>query len=100
MASFRTIPFIQGKVLQECGLLYIHCVSKDDSVVRVMNLPCLELVCREIHVSFIDKLGERRVALLPQHNGRGINIENLLENASSPVLASVISSCEIKVSVI
>lgn len=70
MASFNTIPGDSASALQNCHMLYVHCISKENFIARPRDLSFMELVCREVHVSFLDKMAERRVALFPTSNGR------------------------------
>ena len=46
-------------------LVYIHCVSKENFNVTLKGFTCISLICREIHVSFVDAMDERRIALVP-----------------------------------
>ena len=66
MASFNTIPGESASALQNCRMLYVHCISKENFIARPRDLSCVEFVCREVHVSFLDKMAERLVALLPE----------------------------------
>ena len=61
MASFRTLRQVQSKALEKSSLLYVHCVSEVDMKIVIINLECVELLCREVHVSFINNLAGRRV---------------------------------------
>ena len=47
--------------------MYLHCISKENFIAWPRDLSCVELVCPEVHVSFMDKMAERRVALSSQH---------------------------------
>ena len=51
MAHFRTIRGKQASLLKENKLLLVHCVSKQSLVLIPDGLPCVELECREVHVS-------------------------------------------------
>ena len=74
MASFNTIPGESASALQNCRMLYVHCISKENFIARRRDLSCMELVCREVQVSLLDKMAERRVALTyfkwPSQRGR------------------------------
>ena len=96
MASFMSVTGECANVLQNFPLLFVHCVSKEDFPVRPLGLGCVHLVCRQVHVSFVDKMAERRVSLVPRSNGC-VRVEDLFANANSPVLISLLSSCDMKV---
>ncbi|KXJ13634.1 hypothetical protein AC249_AIPGENE27160 [Exaiptasia diaphana] len=95
MVSIESVSQNTAQFLQNSKLMYVHCVSKEDYKIRLSSLMCLDLICREIHISFIDNLTERRVALVPKHNGRH-NMDDLFQNLESPTLISVESSCDIE----
>lgn len=97
MASISIVPENMAESLQNESLIYVHCVAKADFEVRIPSLLCLSITCREIHVSFIEKLSERRVALVPKHNGLA-DVDDIFQNIDCPALISVKSSCDIKVS--
>ena len=63
MASFQVVRGVNVTSFQNSEQIYVHCVSEVDFHLTLVDLPCLQLVCREIHISFIDKMEERRVAL-------------------------------------
>ena len=52
MAHFRTIRGKQASPLKENKLLLVRCVSKQPLVLIPDGLPCVELECREVHISF------------------------------------------------
>ena len=96
MASFMAVDGHCANVLRNSPLVNVHCVSKEDFIVRALGLGCIDLVCRQVHLSFVDKMAERRVALVPCTNGR-VDVEGLFGTANSPVLISILTSCELKV---
>ena len=96
-ACLRTIKQNQASFLKNSSLVYIHCVSKDDFLITLAHLSCVKLICREIHLSFIEKMNERRVALVPVVvDGR--NIDDIFKDLKSPALIRILSSCDTKVS--
>ena len=99
MASFNTIPGDSASALQNCHMLYVHCISKENFIARPRDLSFMELVCREVHVSFLDKMAERRVALLPASNGRH-NVDVLFASETTPALVSLKTSCDFTVRMI
>ena len=70
MKSRRAIECFQTSrsstsALDNNELVYIHCVSKENFSVTLKDFTCTSLICREIHVSFVDAVDERRIALVP-----------------------------------
>ena len=53
------------EVFKGRALLYVHCVSDEDLTLIPLKFSCIQVVCREIHVSFTEELSVRRVALTP-----------------------------------
>ena len=105
MASFNTIPGESASALQNCRMLYVHCISKENFIARPRDLSCVELVCR-VHVSswtitlLLDKMAELgRIALLPAANGRH-NVDVLFASESTPALVSLKTSCDFTVRMI
>ena len=96
MAHFRTIRGKQASTLKENKLLLVHCVSKQPLVLIPDGLPCVELECREVHVSSMDSLNVRRIALFPSMVN-GVNIDEMFVDCDSPTLVEVHSSCVFKV---
>ena len=98
MAHFRTIRGKQASPLKKNKLLLVHCVSKQPLVLIPDGLPCVEreLECREVHVSFMDSLNVRRIALFPSMVN-GVNIDEMFVDCDSPTLVEVHSSCVFKV---
>ena len=99
MASCNTIPGESASALQNCRMLYVHCISKENFITWPRDLSCMELVCWEVHASFLDKMAERRVALLPASNGRH-NVDVLFASESIPALVSLKTSCNCTVRMI
>ena len=96
MANFRTIRGKKASVLNEHELLFVHCVSKQPLMLIPDGLPCVELECREVHVSFMNSLDVRRIALFPSVVN-GIKIDEMFADCSSPTLIEMHSSCVLKV---
>ena len=86
------------KCAAELSLVYVYCVSKEDFPVFPVGLGCVGLICRQVHVSFVDKMEERRISLIPLSNGRR-RVEEMFANVNKPVLIPVRSSCDLKVSI-
>ena len=97
IASFTVVRGESATAFQNSPLLYVFCVSKEDFPTRPIGLPCVNLVCRQVHVSFVNKMSERRISLVPLKNGR-VGMEDVFSNVSSPVLISLRASCDYKVS--
>ena len=94
--SFNTIPGESASALQNCRMLYVHCISEETFIARPHDLSCMEPVCREVHVSFLDKMAERRVALLPVSNGRQ-KVDVFFASESTPALVSLKTTCDFTV---
>ena len=76
--------------------LYVHCFDlKVEKILHLKSLPCLEFYMVMGHISFPDKLTERR-AVLFLHSDK--NVSKLREQ-SSPAIIEVKSSCIHTVSV-
>ena len=74
-------------------------VSDEDLTLIPLKFSCIQVVCREIHVSFTEELSVRRVALTPTMvNGK--HISEFFNGLRSPVLVHVDSSCDFRVSFI
>lgn len=98
MASFKTIPGESASALQNCRMLYVHCISKENFIARLRDLSCVKLLCRKVHVSFLVKMAEGRVAL-PGSNGPN-NVDVLFASESTPALVSLKTSCDFTVGMI
>ena len=97
MSTFRTHPTEQADVVKNEPLYFVHCVSKDDFTVLPSSITCVEVLCREIHVSLPVSLHIRRVALSPSFVGN-MAISDLFDGVRSPCLVRVDSSCNFTVS--
>ncbi|KAL9964400.1 hypothetical protein ACROYT_G028037 [Oculina patagonica] len=95
MASFVEVLGECATVFQNTPLLYVYCICKEDFPVCPLGLPCVELVCRQVHVSFVDKMTERRISMVPLNNGR-VQMEDVFNNARSFALISLRTSCNLK----
>ena len=98
MASFVTVRAKTANALRNDRLLHVYCVSEEDFPVCPVGLSCVDLVCRQVHVSFVDKMEERRISLVPLSNGR-LRVEEMFANVNNPVLISVRLSCDLKVTI-
>ena len=95
-ARLRTVKQNQASFLKNSTLVYVHCVSKDDFPIGLAHFGCVKLICREIHLSFIDKMNETRVALVPFVVDE-TKIDEMFENVKSPALIRILSSCDTEV---
>ena len=95
-ACLRTVKQNQASFLKNSSLVYVHCVSKDDFPIGLAHFSCVKPICREIHLSFIDKMNERRVALVPVVVD-GTRIDEIFEDVKSPALIRILSSCDTEV---
>ena len=95
MASFTVIRGERATAFQNSPLLHVFCVSKEDFLTRPIGWPCVNLVCRQVHVSFVNKMSERTISLIPLKNGR-VGMEDVFSNVSSPMWISLRASCDYK----
>ena len=65
MECFQTSRSSTSSVFENNKLIYIHCVSKENFSVTLKGFTCISLICRDIHVSFLDSMDERRRAVVP-----------------------------------
>ena len=93
MASFRGN---KATDLNGCDHLYVYCVTKERLEPLVQGMSCLELECCELHVSFVDSLDIRRIALCPSVVN-GVKVEEMFANGNSHSLIEIYSSCDFKV---
>ena len=54
-----------GRGFKSRPLLFVHCVSDKDLTLIPLKFSYIQVVCREIHVTFTEELSARRVALTP-----------------------------------
>ena len=80
---------------RERKLIYLHCfdLGAQESV-QFDQFPCLQVKLVLGHVSFPEKIAERRMCCFLFQE----KVINLLKNRRSPVLLEVINSCNNKVS--
>lgn len=97
MAVFRSIVGKNAMVFDTHELIYVHCVSKQTLDVIPDGLSCVKLRCREIHISFLDKLDVRLIALCLS-TVSGNEIDHLFAETSSPALIKLNASCNFRVS--
>jgi len=58
MACFHTCLDSVASAFKSTKLVYIHCVSKENFAVAVKGFTCVSLVCREIHISYVESMDE------------------------------------------
>ena len=97
--AVKANPNAMAKVFKGRPLLFVHCVSDEDLTLIPLKFSCIQVVCREIHVSFTEELSVQRVALTPiMVNGK--HISEFFNGLRSPALVHVDSSCDFRVSFI
>ena len=64
MACFHTLDSV-ASAFKSTELVYIQCVSEENFAVTVKGFTCVSLVCREIHISYVECMDERRRVLVP-----------------------------------
>ena len=95
MASFVAIDGECASAFQNSPLFYVYCVSKEDFPVCPIGLPCVGLMSRQVHVSFVDGMAKRRIALVALNNGR-VQMEDLFCNVRSSLLISLRTTNELQ----
>ena len=96
MANFRTVRGTKASALDSHELLYIHCVSKERFELVPYGFECVKIECCELHISFLDSLDVRRIALCPSIVN-GLKIEEAFAGCDSPTLIQMHSSCDFRV---
>ena len=56
---------LRGFAFKGTDLIYIHCVSNENFVTTVKGLTFVSLVCREVHISYVENICKRRRSLFP-----------------------------------
>ena len=97
--AVKANPNAMAEVFTRRPLLFVHCVSDENLTLISLKFSCIQVVCREIHVTFTEELSGRRVALTPvMVNGK--HISQFFNGLRSPALVHVDSSCDFRVSFI
>ena len=70
MACFHTclneLPSeLRGFAFKGTDLIYIHCVSNENFAVTVKGFTFVSLLCREVHISYVENISKRRRSLIP-----------------------------------
>ena len=56
---------LRGFAFKGTDLIYIHCVSNENFAVTVKGFTFVSLVCREVHISYVENICKRRRSLFP-----------------------------------
>ena len=54
-----------GFAFKGTDLIYIHCVSNENFAITVKGFTFVSLVCREVHISYVENVCKRRRSLFP-----------------------------------
>lgn len=73
--------------------VYLFCVESEEECLNLEEVPCLQVNCLCGHIARLGKLDERRCVFLANNN-----LSQKLQNLSCPLLISIDTSCDIKVS--
>ena len=65
MECLQTNSSSTASAFENNELAYIHCVSKENFGNTLKGFTCVSLICREVHVSFVETMDERRRAVVP-----------------------------------
>ena len=72
-------------------LLFVHCVSSEPTLLVPMGYRVFSFECREIHISFLDSLHIRRIAILIVY--LSLKVDEIFADCNSPALVEIHSSC-------
>ena len=97
MECLQTNSSSTASAFENNELAYIHCVSKENFNNTLKGFTCVSLICREVHVSFVETMDERRRAVVPV-TVENSSIDDLFSGVRSPVLIRINSSCDTTVS--
>ena len=56
---------LRGFAFKGTDLIYIHCVSNENFAVTVKGFTFVSLLCREVHISYVENISKRRRSLIP-----------------------------------
>ena len=84
-----------ASAFKSTDLTYIHCVSKENFAITVKGFTYVSLVCREVHISYVESICERR-SLIPTVVANS-PVDKLFAGVRSPELIQISSSCDITV---
>jgi len=95
--DFLEVGTREAQCFQGKKHIFLHCIDEECTVkVSLESCPCLEANVVLAHISFPEKMTERRICLFPYDQ----SILDILKDQKSPVLLEILSSCEITVSYI
>ena len=86
----------KASVLEGHDLLFVHCVSSEPTLLVPMGYRVFSFECREIHISFLDSLHIRRIAILIVYSS--LKVDEIFADCNSPALIEIHSSCAFRVS--
>ena len=81
---------LRGFAFKGTDLIYIHCVFNENFATTVKGLTFVSLVCREVHISYVEKICKRRslfpavVANLP------VYVDKLFAGVRGPELIRIL----------
>ena len=55
---------LRGCAFKGTDLIYIHCVSNENFSVTVRGFTFVSLVCREVHIRYVENICKRRRSLI------------------------------------
>ena len=89
-ACLQTVEQNQASFLKNSSLVHVHCVSKGDFPIDLAHFSCMKLICPKIHLSFIDKMTERRVAVVVNET----KFDEIFDYVKSAALLHILSLCD------
>ena len=97
---WRLFDLIDGKnslALDQNELFYVRCISTQHLDIIPDSMQCMSVRCREIHISFTNKLDDRRIALCFETAVESWTVKLRQERTVLAVLIKVEASCKFKV---
>ena len=77
-----------ASAFKSTDLIYIHCVSKENFAITVKGFTYVSLVCREVHISYVENICKRR-SLFPAVVGN-LPADELFAGVRSPELIRIL----------
>ena len=86
-----------ASAFKSTDLIYTHWVSKENFAVTVKAFSYVSLVCREVHISYVESICKWRRSLITVVVAN-LPVDELFAGVRSPELIWISSSCDITVS--
>ena len=80
---------LRGFAFKGTDLIYIHCVSNENFAVTVKGFTFVSLVCREVHISYVEIIYKRRRSLIPVVVAN-LSVDDLFAGVRGPELIRIL----------